>query len=82
MRTTLDLDDRLLMEVKSLAARERISLTRLIEQSLAVRLRTQANPPQQRHPALPVYVGTQGLQPNISDTLTHRALLDAADVTP
>lgn len=83
MRTTLDLDDRLLIEAKSLAAREHISLTRLIEQSLALRLRVQANPPCRQRPALPVYAGSaQGLHPAIGDTLTHRALLDAADVTP
>ena len=44
MRTTLNLDDTLLMEAKALAARERLSLTRLIEQGLALRLRLAAAP--------------------------------------
>jgi len=44
MRTTLNLDDALLMEAKALAARERLSLTRLIEQGLALRLRLAAAP--------------------------------------
>ena len=45
MRTTLDLDDELLAEAKALAARERLSLTRLIEQGLALRWRTRAATP-------------------------------------
>ena len=45
MRTTLDLDDELLAEAKALAARERLSLTRLIEQGLALRLRWAAGAP-------------------------------------
>jgi hypothetical protein len=39
VRTTLDLDDGLLAEAKALAARERLTLTRLIEEGLALRLR-------------------------------------------
>lgn len=80
MRTTLDIDDGLLMQAKSLAARERTSLTRLIEESLSLRLRTaQAVRPNKHCPVLPVYAGRGGLQPAIRDTLSQRALLDAAD---
>lgn len=79
MRTTLDIDDGLLIEAKSLAAKEHTSLTRLIEQGLALRLRAQVAPPSQNRPALPVYAGKKGLQLTIADALTHRALLDAAD---
>lgn len=80
VRTTLNLDDALLAKAKLLAAQERTSLTRLIEQGLALRLRTPPLPdhPQQR-PTLPVYAGRGGLQATVTDTLSHRALLDAAD---
>lgn len=82
MRTTLDIDDGLLTKAKSQAAKEHTSLTQLIEQGLALRLRAQAKPINRRHPALPVYAGKGGLQTTVADTLTHRALLDAADDAP
>lgn len=41
MKTTLDIDDRLLAEAKALAAREQTSLTKLIEEGLSLRLRPQ-----------------------------------------
>lgn len=80
MRTTLDIDDGLLMQAKSFAAREHTSLTRLIEESLAMRLRAARAPMHGRvRPVLPVYAGSGGLRPTIRDSLSHRALLDAAD---
>jgi len=39
VRTTLDLNDDLLAEAKAFAARDKLSLTRLIEERLALRLR-------------------------------------------
>jgi hypothetical protein len=44
MRTTLDLNDDLLVEAKALAAREKLSPTRLIEEGLALRLRHADDP--------------------------------------
>ena len=82
MRTTLDIDDGLLTKAKSLAAKEHTSLTRLIEQGLALRLRAQETPPSRHRPALPVYAGKRGLQTTVANALTHRALLDAADDAP
>lgn len=80
MRTTLDIDDGLLMQAKSFAAREHTSLTRLIEESLSLRLRaSQARMHGKGRPVLPVYAGCGGLRPAIRDTLSQRALLDAAD---
>ena len=80
MRTTLDIDDRLLTQAKSFAAREHTSLTRLIEESLSIRLRAaQSVKPDARRLMLPVYTGRGGLQPTIRDTTSQRALLDAAD---
>ena len=82
MRTTLDIDDGLLTKAKSLAAKEHTSLTCLIEQGLALRLRAQATLPNRQRPALPVYAGRGGLRTTVADALTHRALLDAADDVP
>ncbi len=80
MRTTLDIDDGLLMQAKSFAAREQTSLTRLIEESLSLRLRAaEAAIPGKVRPVLPVYAGHGGLCSTIRDTLSQRALLDAAD---
>lgn len=82
MRTTLNIDDELLIKAKSLAARERTSLTRIVEQGLALRLQAKATMIQRQRPALPVYAGKGGLQPGVADARSHRALLDAADETP
>lgn len=79
MRTTLNIDDALLAKAKALAAREHTSLTRLIEQGLALRLRTQPPCPESQPPALPIYAGKGGLRTTVADAVSHRALLDAAD---
>jgi hypothetical protein len=76
MKTTLDLNDALLTKAKSLAAQQRTSLTRLIEEGLQMRLRAQqvrAKPIR-----LPVYRGKGGLAPGLSG-LDNKAMLDAAD---
>ena len=80
MRTILDIDNELLRQAKSFAASEHTSLTRLIEESLALRLRAMQTPSSSKVlRALPVYAGSGGLQPSIRDALRQRALLDAAD---
>lgn len=79
MRTTLDIDDELLARAKVLAAREQTSLTRLIEQGITLRLRAREATRHHSRPVLPVYPGKGGLRPHVKDTLSHRALLDAAD---
>ncbi len=82
MRTTLDINDTLLSQAKSIAAQEQISLTRLIEESLSLRLRkAQVALLPKTSPSLPVFAGRGGLHPKIRDTLSQRALLDAADET-
>ena len=58
---------------------EHTSLTRLIEQGLALRLRSPVKPFGQQQPALPVFAGKGGLRTSVADALSHRALLDAAD---
>lgn len=50
MRTTLDLNDALLVRAKEFAARERITLTRLIEQGLALVLDGTDAPPSEPPP--------------------------------
>jgi hypothetical protein len=76
MKTTLDLNDTLLTEAKTLAAQQRTSLTRLIEEGLQLRLR--ARPIPGKPLRLPVYRGRGGLAPGL-DGLSNKALLDAAD---
>lgn len=80
MRTTLDIDDALLMQAKLLAAAKHTSLTRLIEEGLSLRLQAaQSATPGKARCALPVYAGQGGLQAAIRNTLSQRALLDAID---
>lgn len=76
MKTTLDLNDALLTQAKTLAVQQRTSLTRLIEEGLQLRLRAQQVPA--RPVRLPVYRGKGGLAPGLSG-LSNRAMLDAAD---
>lgn len=79
MRTTLDLNDALLAKAKALAAREHTTLTRLIEQGLTLRLRGPDPLAPRERPALPVHRGEGGLTGAVADTLTNRALLEAAE---
>jgi hypothetical protein len=77
VKTTLDLNDELLIRAKALAAQRRTSLTRLIEEGLRLRLR-QPVPATEPPPELPVLPGKGGLAPGL-DGLSNRALRDAAD---
>ena len=86
MKTTLDLNDALLANAKSLAARQRSSLTRLIEEGLELRLRagTAASGAKQKNrvPSLPVYAvkgkGKSGLVAGLNP-LSNKAMLEAVD---
>ena len=60
MKTTLDIDDQLLADAKALAARQRTSLNRLIEEGLRLRLRAQSAAPCGKL-RLPVFEGRGGL---------------------
>lgn len=80
MRTTLDIDDGLLIQAKQFAAGKHTSLTRLIEEGLSLRLQAaQAATSGKVRCALPVYAGQGGLQSTIKNALSQRALLDAID---
>ena len=77
MNTTLDLNDQLLASAKALAAQQRTSLTRVIEEGLQLRLR--ARPPGEadtRRRRLPVFDGHGGLVPGVEPT-SNKALLAA-----
>jgi hypothetical protein len=77
MKTTLDLDDELLIKAKAVSARERKSLTALIEEGLRLRLRGRRPPVPSRSQPLPVYRGKSGLAKGIDPT-SNRSMLDAA----
>ena len=77
MKTTLDLRDDLLARAKELAAKERTSLTKMIEESLTLRLRRQrATRRKLRKPRISVQTG--GLREGINGA-SNRSRFDAAD---
>jgi hypothetical protein len=78
MKTTLDINDGLLVRAKALSAREHKSLTALIEEGLQLRLRRGAMRVRGKAAALAVYRGRGGLIKGI-DPLCNRSMLDAAD---
>lgn len=71
MKTTLNLNDALVTQAKTLAAQQRMSLTRLIEEGLQLRLKAATR-------SLPVYHGKGGLAAGLTG-LRNKDLLDAAD---
>lgn len=76
MKTTLNLNDQLLADAKALAAQQRTSLTRLIEEGLQMRLRAKESPSKRRRIRLPVFKGRGGLVKGV-DPLSNKALLEA-----
>ena len=75
MKTTLDIEDRILIEAKALAARERTSLTKLIEQGLTLRLRAKAAQAGPVKIDLPVSKNLGGFRPGI-DPCSNKSLLN------
>lgn len=78
MKTTLDINDTLLADAKALAARQRTSLTRLIEEGLRLRLRSPRAVRSTAKVTIPVFHGQGGLAAGI-DPRSNRSMLDAAD---
>lgn len=78
MKTTLNIDDYLLANAKAMAARQRTSLTRLIEEGLQLRLRPSHPTNETGKRKIPVYKGRGGLVPGL-DPSSNKAMLDAAD---
>ena len=77
MKTTLDINDSLLADAKALAARQRTSLTRLIEEGLQLRLRSARARRTAPAAKLPVFKGRGGLVGGV-DPLSNKSLNDAA----
>lgn len=78
MKTTLNLNDELVAKAKAAATREKITLTRIIEEGLVLRLRRKRPRSASIPPELPVSRKTGGLRAGI-DGASNRSLLDAAD---
>jgi hypothetical protein len=78
MKTTLNIQDNLLAEAKVVAARQSLTLTRLIEEGLRMRLRASPPTTSGKRRAMPVFDGKSGLAPGLSG-LSTREMLDAAD---
>ena len=78
MKTTLDLNDSLIANAKALAARQRTTLTRVVEEGLRLRLASSKAARSGTGYEFPVLKGKGGLAPGI-DPSSNRSLLDAAD---
>lgn len=78
MKTTLDINDSLLASAKALAAQQRTSLTRLIEEGLQLRLRSSHIATRGPKRKLPVFKGRGGLVPGLNPR-SNKAMFDAAD---
>jgi Family of unknown function (DUF6364) len=78
MKTTLNLNDDLVAQAKAVATKERISLTKMIEEGLVLRLRRRRSRPARKLADLPVSSKRGGLRPGI-DVTSNRSLFDAAD---
>jgi len=68
MKTTLNINDDLLIKARAVAARERKTLTTLIEEGLRLRLRGRRASAVRRRLPLPVYRGKSGLAKGIDPT--------------
>jgi hypothetical protein len=75
MRTTVAINDRLLLAAKMAARRRGYTLGRLIEEALRREL---AEPADVRPPEVPVFRGGTGPQPGV-DLRSNRALLELVD---
>ena len=78
MKTTLNINDSLLANAEALAAQQRTSLTRLIEEGLQLRLRFSATANKAGRRKIPVFKGRGGMVAGIIPT-SNKAMLDAAD---
>ena len=78
MKTTLDINDSLLANAKALAAQQRTSLTRLIEEGLQLRLRSSHIAPKASKRKIPVFKERGGMVAGVNP-ISNKAMLDAAD---
>lgn len=78
MKTTLDLNDALIANAKALAAKQRTTLTRIVEDGLRLRLASSRATKPATGFKFPVMRGKGGLLPGI-DPSSNSSMLDAAD---
>ncbi|MCX7169231.1 MAG: DUF6364 family protein [Proteobacteria bacterium] len=78
MKTTLNINDSLLANAKALAAQQRTSLTRLIEEGLQLRIRVPQIATKEKKPKIPVFKGRGGLVAGLN-ARSNKAMVDAAD---
>ena len=79
MKTTLNIQDTLHVEAKALAARQRTTLTRLVEEGLRMRMRSaESQPTQAKRKPMPVFYGKGGFATGLSGMST-REMLDRLD---
>ncbi len=78
MKTTLNIHDSLLAEAKVVAATQRVTLTRLIEEGLRMRIRVPQKTGKGKLRPMPTFKRGTGLTEGLAG-LSTRELLDAAD---
>jgi hypothetical protein len=78
MKTTLDIHDDLLAKAKALAAKERTTLTKMVEEGLSLRLRRRKTLIPGSFKDLPISTRRGGLRDGVDGT-SNRSLFDAAD---
>lgn len=78
MKTTLNINDALLANAKALAAQQRTSLTKLIEEGLQLRLRYPIAANKIGKCKIPVFKGRGGMVAGINP-ISNKSMLDAAD---
>jgi hypothetical protein len=78
MKTTLDLNDAILIQAKSLAAQQRTSLTRLIEEGLQLRLQSNLPKVKRSNRKMPTFNGKSGFKVGI-DPMSNRSIYDALE---
>jgi len=78
MKTTLKLSDDLVAQAKAVATKERITLTKMIEEGLVLRLRRRRSRSARKLKDLPISSKRGGLRPGIDGT-SNQSLFDAAD---
>lgn len=77
-KTTLDIQTNLIITAKAAAAKQRATLTGLLEEGLSMHLTVADAKRPKRRIALPVMVGKCGMREGIDPT-SNRSLLDAMD---
>jgi hypothetical protein len=78
MKTTFNINDSLLANAKALAAQQRTTLTRLIEEGLQLRLRSSVASPKISKRKIPVFQESGGLVDGLNP-LSNKSMLNAID---